>query len=463
MTIFITVLVVLAFAGLIFGFYQMQKRHMKFSTRVFLALGVGIIFGGLLQLLFGTDSEITTNAMSWISIAGTGYVRLLQMLVIPLVFVSIVGAFTKMQASKKIGKISFTVLATLLGTTAIAALIGYGSTILFGLNGATFTEGAAESARIAEITTRSETVTNLSIPDQILSFIPSNVFADFAGTRATSTIGVVVFAAFVGIAYLGIKRKAEKEAEFFASLIDSLYKIVMRIVTLVLRLTPYGVMALMTNVLATSDFEAILNLGIFVVASYVALIAVLIVHSLILTSVKVNPITYFKKAFPALSFAFTSRSSAGTLPLNIETQINALGVDDATANFSGSFGLSIGQNGCAGVYPAMLATIVAPAAGVNIFSLEFVLMLIAIVTISSFGVAGVGGGATFASLIVLGSLNLPIAIVGLVISVEPLIDMARTAVNVSDSMLAGVVTSSRIGELNRDILNDSEKIIDANS
>lgn len=96
-----------------------------------------------------------------------------------------------------------------------------------------------------------------------------------------------------------------------------------------------------------------------------------------------------------MSFAFTSRSSAGALPLNIETQTKALGVDDATANFAGSFGLSIGQNGCAGVYPAMLATIVAPTVGIDVFSLQFILMLVAVVTISSFGVAGVGGGATF--------------------------------------------------------------------
>lgn len=99
--------------------------------------------------------------------------------------------------------------------------------------------------------------------------------------------------------------------------------------------------ALMTNVLATSDFAAIVNLGKFVVASYVALLAVLIVHSLILIGAKVNPINYFKKAFPVLSFAFTSRSSAGALPLNIETQTKALGVDDATANFSASFGFVI--------------------------------------------------------------------------------------------------------------------------
>ena len=354
--------------------------------------------------------------MEWIGIVGNGYVAFLQMLVIPLVFVSIVGAFTKMKESNKLGKISFNVLATLLGTTAVAALVGIGTTLAFGLQGAKFTQGAAETSRIAELATRQD----------------------------------------------AIRRKAPKEAEFFANLIDSLYKITMRIVTLVLRLTPYGVLALMINVVATSDFVAIINLGKFVLASYVALIIVFAIHMLILITLKVNPVTYLKKVFPVLSFAFTSRSSAGALPLNIETQTKALGVDDATANFAGSFGLSIGQNGCAGVYPAMLATIVAPTVGIDVFSLQFILMLVAVVTISSFGVAGVGGGATFASLIVLGAMNLPVAIVGLVISVEPLIDMARTAVNVNDSMVAGVLTSARIHELDRDVLNDRDVVLDAN-
>jgi len=136
----------------------------------------------------------------------------------------------------------------------------------------------------------------LTIPQQIVSFIPKNVFADFAGTRPMSTIGVVIFAAFVGVAYLGVRRKAPKEAEFFANLIDSLYKITMRIVTLVLRLTPYGVLALMINVVATSDFVAIINLGKFVLASYVALIIVFAIHMLILITLKVNPVTYLKKA-----------------------------------------------------------------------------------------------------------------------------------------------------------------------
>lgn len=460
METFFIIAVLAVFIAIIYGFYYAQKKHVKFSTRVFGALLVGIIFGGVLQFIFGTASPVISKAMDWISIVGNGYVSLLQMLIMPLVFISIVSAFTKLKVSNKLGKISFTVIATLLGTTAISALVGIGSVLLFGLQGASFTEGTAETQRIADLVTRQESIADLTIPQQILSFIPRNIFADLSGSRPTSTIAVVIFATFVGVAYLGIKKSASKEAEFFDNLIESLYKIIMRIVTLVLRLTPFGILALMTNVLATSNISAIINLGKFVLASYTALFVVLAIHLLILLSVKVNPINYLVKAFPVLSFAFTSRSSAGALPLNIETQTKALGVDETTANFAASFGLSIGQNGCAGVYPAMLAAIVAPTVGMDIFSIQYILFIVVVVTISSFGVAGVGGGATFASLIVLGALDLPVAIVGLVISVEPLIDMMRTAVNVSDSMVAGIVTSKRIGEFDEETLNNRDALIE---
>lgn len=455
------ILILVFFAAALYGFYWMQKKHVKFSTRVFTALGVGIVFGAIIQVIFGAQNDVTTQAISWVSIVGNGYVSLLQMLIMPLVFVSIVGAFTKLEVSKKLGKISFTVIGTLLATTAVAALIGIFSVFVFNLDGATFVQGEAETARIEALAERQEAVKDLTIPEQVVSFIPTNVFSDLSGTRSTSTIAVVIFSAFIGIAYLGVNKKDPETGEFFAKLINSLYKIVMRIVTLVLRLTPYGILALMIKVTATSDVKAIWNLGKFVAASYFALAIVLIMHLLILAFVKVNPLQYLKKSSTVLGFAFTSRSSAGAMPLNIETQTKALGVDDATANFAASFGLSIGQNGCAGVYPAMLAAIVAPTVGIDVFSPLYILTIVAVVTISSFGVAGVGGGATFASLIVLGSLNLPIAIVGLVISVEPLIDMARTAINVSDSMVAGVVTSKRINEFNSDVLNDKDAVIES--
>lgn len=459
MTVVSIILVLLLFVAVLFGLWKMQAKHVKFSTRVFTGLGAGVVFGGLLQLIFGADGAVTTEAISWINIVGQGYVRFLQMLIMPLIFVSIIGAFTKIETNKNLGKISTSVLTTLLATTAVSALIGMGSVMLFNLDGAEFVQGTAETERIEQITETSAQVADLSIPEQIVNFIPNNFFADLADSRDTSTIAVVIFSAFVGIAYMGISRKDPENASFFKKIMDSLYSIVMRIVTLVLRLSPYGIFALMTKMLATSDFNALVNLGVFVIASYAAIIVMFIIHMLILTGFKVSPIAYLKKALPVLSFAFTSRSSAGALPLNIETQTKALGVDSASANFSGSFGLSIGQNGCAGIYPAMLATIVAPTVGIDIFSPAYILTLMAVVTVSSFGVAGVGGGATFAALIVLGAMDLPIAIVGLLISVEPIIDMARTMLNVNDSMIAGVVSSRVIKTLDEDVLNNDEAIV----
>lgn len=461
MTILAIISVLAAFVLVLFGLWKLQQKHVKFSTRVFIGLGAGILFGGALQLLFGTDSDITGGAMEWINIVGNGYVAFLQMLIMPLIFVSIIGAFTKIQGSKDLGKISSTVLITLITTTAVAALVGILTIMLFNLDGAEFVQGEQESARIEQLQESQATVEDMTIPQQITNFIPRNVFADLSNSRGTSTIAVVVFSAFVGVAYLGVKRKDPEHADTFKSIIDSLYAIVMRIVTLVLRLSPYGIFALMTKAIATSNFQALLNLGLFVIASYVAIAIMFIIHLLILAGFKVNPFIYVKKVWPVLSFAFTSRSSAGSLPLNIETQTKVLGVDDASANFAGTFGLSIGQNGCAGIFPATLVAIIAPTMGIDITNPMYILTIMAVVAISSFGVAGVGGGATFAALIVLGSLGLPISIVGLVISVEPIIDMARTMLNVNDSIVAGIISSKSIKQFDESMMSDTSLSLQA--
>lgn len=456
-TLFVIINIIILLA-LIVGLFMMQKKHVSFSKRVFAGLGIGLLFGVIINLIYGTDSFVTEHTIEWFNIVGSGYVKLLQMVVMPLIFVSIVGAFTKVTLSKNLGKISFYGIGILIFTTGIAAAIAIATTVGFGLDGMELHEGEAEKARNEALAERAAMVEDLTIPEQILSFFPSNPFADLTGSRPTSTIAVVIFAAFIGMAYLGVKRKQPEQGEFFKKIIDALYAIVMRIVTLVLRLTPYGVLALMVKVAATSNYAAIINLGKFVVASYVALIAMFIVQLLLISFAKLNPITFVKKGMPALTFAFTSRSSAGTLPLNIKTQTDGYGVSEGVANFIGPFGLSIGQNGCAGTYPAMLAVMAAPTVGINPLDPGFIVSLILVIMISSFGVAGVGGGATFASLIVLSVLNLPIAIVGLLITVEPLIDMGRTALNVSGSMMSGVLTGKITGELNEEVYNDKNSL-----
>lgn len=439
------VLVLLLLIGLLI---RMQARRLSFSVRVFTGLGLGILFGLVLHLIYGPGSEVVRNSIDWFNLVGQGYVRLLQMIVVPLVFISIVSAFTKMELTQNVGKVTALILILLVGTTAIAAGVGIASAGIFDLQAGQIVAGEAESQRAAGLEqTFASTLEGTTLPQQILQLLPANPFLDFTGARRSSTIAVVIFAAFVGLAYLGLRRRDEEAARTFESLVQSLYGIVMGIVRIVIRLTPYGVMALMTRVAATSDYAAIWQLGKFVLASYVALAVMFGIHLLLLSLAGLSPAAYVKKVLPVLGFAFTSRSSAATLPLNVRTQTEELGVPHGVANFAGSFGLSIGQNGCAGIYPAMLAIMIAPTVGIDPFTPGFIASVIAVVALSSFGVAGVGGGATFAALLVLSILGLPVGLAGLLISVEPLIDMGRTAVNVSGSMTAGVLTSRLTGQL----------------
>ncbi|BAU29882.1 hypothetical protein DFP93_11232 [Aneurinibacillus soli] len=437
--------------AIIFGLYTMQRKHVSFSKRVFTALGLGIVFGLVLQWIYGQESETLKTSIDWFNIVGDGYVTFLQMIVMPLVFISILSAFTKVQLTNNIGKISTLIIAILVGTTAVAASIGIASALGFKLEAVQIHQGDAEMKRAAALEEKLGKVEDMTLPEKIVELLPANPFLDLTGDRPTSTIAVVIFSAFLGFAYLGVKQKQPEQAEFFVKIVEAVYAVIMRVVTLILRLTPYGILAMMTKVTATSDYDAIWKLGKFVMASYAALIVMFIIHLLLLTFAGLNPVTYVKKVIPVLTFAFTSRTSAGTLPLNVKTQTKELGVPEGIANFAGSFGLSIGQNGCAGIYPAMLAIMIAPTVGVNPLSPSFIFTLIAVVAISSFGVAGVGGGATFAALLVLSAMNLPVGLAGLLISVEPLIDMGRTALNVSGSMTAGVLTSKLTKELNTDL------------
>jgi uncharacterized protein len=435
------------------GVYILKKKGVKFSLRVLIGLGLGAALGAVLQLLYGANSEEIANSMPWYSLVGNGYVKLLQMIAIPLVFISILSAFTKMTAGRNVGKIAGLVLALLIGTTAISAIVGIGTTVVFDLQADQIIQGEEETARGEALVERAEAMQGAALPQQILELLPANPFYDLTGARATSTIAVVIFAAFLGFAYLQLTRREPNQAATITNGIDALHALVMGIVRIVLRLTPYGILAIMARTVATSDFEAIYALGRFVAASYAALFIVFIIHLLILAATGLRPLIYVKKAAETLLFAFTSRTSAGTLPMNIQTQTKRLGVPEGIANLSGSFGLSIGQNGCAGIYPAMLAVMIAPMAGIDPLTPSFLASVVLIVAISSFGVAGVGGGATFAAILVLSALDLPLALAGILISVEPLIDMGRTALNVSGSMTAGVTTARLTGELDMQVYN----------
>ncbi|MCC6148309.1 MAG: cation:dicarboxylase symporter family transporter [Anaerolineaceae bacterium] len=445
------IVIMLLFVGTLVFMASQQKKHVKFGARVLWALVLGIVFGLILQLVFGATSNAVKLSLGWIKLVGNIYVGFLQMIIIPLVLVSIMTAIANMSGQKNIGKVTSSIIGVLLITTAIAALIGALTTGLFGLN----TEGLAkDEARVTALETRSEDVNQTDITGQIYSFIPTNAFRDMTGARSTSTIAVVIFATFLGFGMLGVSRKKPALFETLRHGLDALQAMVMEVVKIVLRLTPYGIMALITSFVVGSNWEQILKLVNFVLISYLAILIMYLVHFVILAAFGMNPITYLTKAWSTLVFAFFSRTSAGTLPMTVKTQTDRLGVPEGIANIGSSLALTIGQNGCAGIYPAMLAVMVAPSLGINPFDPLFLLKLVLIVTISSFGIAGVGGGATFAGLVVLSSMGFPVWIAALLISIEPLIDMARTSLNVSDAFVANLVTAKLQGQLNMEIYNN---------
>lgn len=441
------------FVALLAGLFRLAGGSLSLSVRVFIALALGTLFGIGLQLVYGHGAEPVRASLDWIGIVGSGYVQLLQMIVMPLVFVAILSAVAKLHDASALGRISGLVLGTLLATTAIAALVGVAMSLAFGLTAEGLVQGTAETARLTAIETNyAPKVAELTVPQLLLSFIPKNPFAELTGANPTSIIAVVVFAAFLGIAAIRLVRRDAEKGRSLLSLIDLLQAWVAQLVRLIMALTPYGVLALMTRMAASSNATDILNLGKFVLASYIGLGIMFGVHAVLLTLTGVSPLAFFRKILPALSFAFSSRSSAATIPLNIEIQTRRLGVPQTIASFAASFGATIGQNGCAGLYPAMLAVMVAPAVGIDPLDPTWIATLVAIVTLSSAGVAGVGGGATMAALIVLPAMGLPVTLVALLISVEPLIDMGRTALNVSGSMTAGTITSQLLGQTDRSIL-----------
>lgn len=429
------------FMALLFVVYHLKRRGMTFSKQVIVGLLMGIGFGSILNWVYGEQATVISDSLEWVGMVGNGYVQFLKMLIMPLIFVSIVMAFIKSSSISKLGKVSFSVISILILTTAIAAVIGIGSSLLFNLDASNISIGEAETSRSDSLEEGLGNISEKSVPDRLLNIIPSNPFLDLTGERSTSTIAIVLFSSLIGIALIKFRDSEPDKAKILIELMDSLQELVLKLVKIIISFTPYGVMSLMAKMVALSSWSTIWDLSRFLLASYVALAAMFIVHLIILWCSGTSPRTYLRNALPVLAFSFSSRSSAATLPMNVRTQMEQFKVKEGIANFSGSFGLSIGQNGCAGIYPAMLAVMIAPSVGIDPLNPIFLINVVMVVAISSFGVVGVGGGATLAAIIVLSTLNLPVGLAGLLISIEPLIDMGRTAVNVSGSMTAGITTN----------------------
>ena len=339
----------------------------------------------------------------------------------------------------------------LLGTAAVAATVGGLTSMAFRLDAAGIAVGETEKSTTLALADQAAGLGRLE--DTLLAIIPSNPFYAMTGQGANATLSVVLIACLLGIGVIGVRTYEPEPAERFTRWINAVNLLVVEIVMMIIMLTPYGIFSLMASTVAGGDFSGILKLMKFVIASYSAIFVMFAVHAIILAALGLNPWTYCRKALTTLTFAFTSRTSAGTLPLTIRTLTEKMGVSGGVADLAASLGVSIGQNGCAAIYPAMLVVMVAPAAG-RAVTPGFFLVMVLTVTVVSIGIAGVGGGATFAGIMVLSALGLPVGIAGLLIAIEPLIDMGRTALNVSDGMIAALGTARMTNHIDKRVYDD---------
>lgn len=414
------------------GIFEIDKRSSSLSRSVFAAIFIGALIGLSLHFI---ASDSRTTVIDWYSVIGNGYVNLLKLVAIPLIFISILSAINKLENNAGIGKMSLTIVACMLILVMIAGLVGLTMAHTLGLSASTF--GQMQSTLTADDVSKTAAV---SLPQLITSLIPTNLFLDLTGARSVSVIGIVIFTLLAGIALLKVKKEAPEEGAKLSAGINAIQIWVMKMVRIVITLTPYGVLALMAKVFSTYQLAQFTSLLGFIVACYLAVAMMFVVHAILLVLSGHNPLRYYKTVWPVLTFAFVSRSSAAAIPLAITAQ-EKFGVPSTIANIAASFGSSMGQNGCAGIYPAIMVAMIAPTMGIDPFSVHFLVTLLPAIALGSVGVAGVGGGGTFAALIVLSTLNFPVALVGIFIAIEPIVDMARTALNVNGSMMSGVIAS----------------------
>ena len=441
-----TVLFMIVLLGTFFIVKQFEKKKVKFSTRTIYATIIGLALGIIIQLVAGLPEDPSKvvwlqEVTKWYGLFGYGFMDLLKMLVVPMVFVSIIRVIINMKEGDNLQALTFRSLGMLLGTTALAAIIGIVVGNVMQLGVGTQVAGI-ETPEMREIT---------PLVDTLRSLLPSNPVGAMA---EGNIVAIIVFATFLGLATNRMKKKYMDVVKPFINLVEAFYKIIVSVAMTVIKFMPYAVVALLANTITARGISSRISVVEFVVALYVATAILFVVHLVLISLNGLNPITYIKNAAEPLLLAFTSRSSLGTLPVTIEALVKNQGVDEGVSSFTASLGANMGMNGCAGIYPALMAITIANMAGVD-KDISFYVMLLVVITISSLGIAGLPGTATMAVSVVVSGVGLgayfPLA--GGILAIDPILDMGRTMINVNGATTSSIVVGNSLGKLDKEIFN----------
>ncbi|GIU16648.1 dicarboxylate/amino acid:cation symporter [Shewanella glacialipiscicola] len=401
------------------------------SVPLWLQILVGMILGITVGVVFGEQATVLKPI-------GTLFVNIIKMLIVPLVFCSLIVGVTSMEDTAKMGRIGFKSFAFYLCTTAIAISIGL-------VVGYVIQPGAGLNLPLPS--GMSDVVKEVpSVMQTLLDIVPTNPIAALANGQI---LQVIVFAVALGIALVLIGDHGKPAIKVFESLAEAMYKLT----DMVMKLAPYGVFGLMAWVAGEYGIEMLLPLLKVIVAVYIGcIIHVLGFYSIVLSVFsKLNPLHFFKGISNAIAVAFTTSSSAGTLPASMKCASEYLGVNKKISSFVLPLGTTINMDGTA-LYQGVTALFVAQAFGIDLTWVDY-LTIILTATLASIGTAGVPGAGLVMLTLVLSTVGLPLEGVALIAGIDRILDMARTVVNVSGDLVATTVIAKSEHELDMEHYN----------
>ena len=393
----------------------MKKKKLNLAGYIFIAMVAGILVG----LCFIKSPQFTTD---YIKPIGTIFINLLKFIVVPIVILSLIDGMISMKDIKKVGSIGWKTILYYTGTTIVAIIIGLSVALIF--------KGAFP---ILDTTGAEYSASTSNLMDTIVNIFPSNFWQPLVNA---TMLQVIVIALLLGAGILLVGDEAKPVVE----LINSLYKVFMKIMMLIINCSPIGVFCIMVNVVAVNGPKIVGSLAIVLAAAYVGyIIHMLVVYSATIKGIgKTSPVDFFKNMIPAIIFAFTSTSSVATLPLTKECS-EKCGANPEYSSFILPLGATINMDGTA-IYMGVATIFIATCYNVELTIAQLVSVIIT-ATLASIGTAGVSGAGMIMLTMVLESVGLPVEGIGLIYGIDKIFDMGRTTLNIVGDASCAVIIS----------------------
>ncbi len=417
-----------------------KKEALGLSTTIFISLLAGALFGILLHYAIPA-SDFKTNVIieGVLYVCGQGFIRLMQMLVVPLVFCSLVCGSMAIGDTKTLGKVGVKTILFYIATTAVAVSIALLTAYVIdpglGLD--------MEAIQVAEV---SQAAASPTIADTLLNIIPKNPINAMANG---DMLPIIVFALFVGVMLAKLGHKTDLVANFFSQFND----VMMEMTNTVMKLAPIGVFCLISRTFATVGFSAFLPMlkymGCVVLALLIQCFGVY--QIMLFAFTRLNPVRFVKKFLPVMGFAFSTATSNATIPMSIDTLTKKMGVSKQISSFTIPLGATINMDGTS-IMQGVAVVFISQAFGIDL-TLGNLATVVLTATIASIGTAGVPSVGLVTLAMVLTSVGLPTEGIALIMGIDRILDMIRTAVNITGDAVCTTIVCHQEGSLNRDVFN----------